>query len=112
MDSRKLNVTIFFEAEIATTQLIEVVLGTQLFNYEKKLVSAGEGAIANDIDYLPLLIRGADPETVNLARNFVSESKPFVYYIDDNFWEIKGDTPLAKYYQHPIIRDGLKYIVG
>ncbi|HHQ4453082.1 TPA: hypothetical protein ACSP0N_003730 [Aeromonas veronii] len=64
------------------------------------------------LDAIPLIIRSVDYKLVDLVKRLCINKVPFAYYIDDNFWEIKGNTPLAKYYQHPIIRDGLKYIVG
>jgi glycosyltransferase involved in cell wall biosynthesis len=32
---------------------------------------------------------------------------PFAYYVDDNFWELKGDTPLAQFYQSAPVRHTL-----
>ncbi|PKQ80445.1 hypothetical protein CJP16_06545 [Aeromonas sobria] len=108
---KRLNILMLYEADISSVQLVETVLSRDIFVLHKAVINSE--LIKNYSYYhMPLFIRSVDPEAVKLARKFVSESKPFVYYIDDNFWEIKGDTPLAKYYQHPIIRDGLKYIVG
>lgn len=106
----RVNVILLFEAEIASTQLVERVLQTSRFSYEKYVIS-DYCRLTDCNGGIPLIIRSAEPETVSLVKHYVVMSTPFVYYIDDNFWEINDGSLLAKYYQHPTIQYGLEYIV-
>ncbi|SPK71377.1 Glycosyl transferase [Cupriavidus taiwanensis] len=60
---------------------------------------------------LPLLIRVGDPGGRQMLKWMIRRDIPFLYYVDDNFWELKGDTPLAQYYQAPEVRATLEFAV-
>lgn len=60
---------------------------------------------------LPLLIRVGDPGGSQMLKWMIRRGIPFLYYVDDNFWELKGDTPLAQYYQAPEVRATLELAV-
>ncbi|SOZ98490.1 hypothetical protein CBM2626_A190015 [Cupriavidus taiwanensis] len=60
---------------------------------------------------LPLLIRVGDPGSSQMLKWMIRRGIPFLYYVDDNFWELKGDSPLAQYYQAPEVRATLELVV-
>lgn len=113
MLNTKTDVLMVIEGEIATTHLIErILMACKPFgiNYRKQFLSALK---IDDFhsNTIPLFVRCGDPSMqywVNLLRRARCH---YFYYIDDNFWQIKGDTPLACYYQHPIIRHSLEIAV-
>lgn len=103
-----------YEAKTSTVQLVERIFFSGGLNFDVMNILEFERKVEDSLplDAIPLIIRSVDYKLVDLVKRLCINKVPFAYYIDDNFWEIKGDTPLAKYYQHPIVRDGLKYIVG
>lgn len=107
------EVLLIVEADIATTQLTEQLL-TECLNFGikyRKLYLADVDQNAFNGSVLPLFVRTADPVAVSWMHSLRRSNIPYFYYIDDNFWLIDGETPLAKYYQHPIIRRSLKFAV-
>lgn len=108
-----IEVLIVIEAEIASTQIIEHIVAacaTYGITYKKKLL-----AELSEDDFaphtLPLFIRCADPQTSLWARALVDCSKPYTYYVDDNFWRLTGTSAIADYYRHPIVRLSLEYTI-
>ncbi|SPA38095.1 Glycosyl transferase, group 1 [Cupriavidus taiwanensis] len=106
-------VKLVIEGEIPTThivgRLVREAIGTngsvqQMFVPE--FVPAQLAAHA-----LPLLIRVGDPGGHQMLKWMIRRDIPFLYYVDDNFWELKGDTPLAQYYQAPEVRATLELAV-
>jgi hypothetical protein len=101
------------EGEIATTHLIErILLACEPHGvcYRKQFLSALkiQDFLPNSI---PLFVRCGEPVLeywIDLLRR---AKHPYLYYIDDNFWLIQGDSHLARYYQHPIIRRSLECAV-
>ncbi|WP_454564557.1 hypothetical protein [Pseudomonas sp. AIG] len=108
-----IDVLLIVEADIATTQLTEQLLSecSNLGVRYKKvyLTELDEQVLSSNA--LPLFVRTVDPVAISWMQCLRRSNIPYFYYIDDNFWLIDGDTPLAKYYQHPIIRRSLKFAV-
>lgn len=101
------------EAEIATTQLIRQILSAcsrHNITYRTKLLSELTPQDF-DNDTLPLIIRSCDPTLDKWLRALKQAHHPYVYYIDDNFWDLAGDSLLARYYRHPAVRDTLDQVV-
>lgn len=107
------DVLLIVEADIATTQLTEQLLSEcEGFGVRYKkiyLSQLNEHAFTGSA--LPLFVRTADPVAVYWMEALKRSNIPYFYYIDDNFWLIGGDTPLAKYYRHPIIRRSLEFAI-
>lgn len=108
-----LEVLMVIEGDIATTQLLERVLQAC-----RPLGIAYSKAYLSQLTFgelrsgkLPLFVRCGDPELVVWIDLLRRAGQPYLYYIDDNFWEIHGDTPLARHYQDPRIRHSLEYAV-
>jgi glycosyltransferase involved in cell wall biosynthesis len=108
------EVLVVIEAEIATTQLVEQVIGAcgplGISSRTKRISDLRAQDISSRT--LPLFIRCADPSSLPWAKALVGQRRPFVYYLDDNFWELDGDTPLTRYYSHPSVRHSLDYFVA
>jgi hypothetical protein len=101
------------EGEIATTHLIEQVLkacGSHGITYRKKYLS---NLKIKDFhpNTIPLFVRCGEPSLVFWIDLLQSAKRPYIYYIDDNFWRIEGDSLLASYYRHPLIRRSLELAV-
>lgn len=109
-----IEILLIIEADIATTQLTEQLL-TECerfgINYKKVYLNQLETAHFATSS-IPLFVRNADPIAEFWMRSLKEINKPFLYYIDDNFWLIDGKTPLAAYYQHPSTRRSLEYAVA
>lgn len=102
------------EGEIATTHLIErILIGCQSYGvcYRKIFLSALKPEDFHQYT-IPLFVRCGDPLVEYWVQLLFEAGRPYLYYIDDNFWKIQGDSPLARYYQHPAIRRALEVAVS
>ncbi|EGP07042.1 glycosyltransferase-like protein [Bradyrhizobiaceae bacterium SG-6C] len=108
------NLLVVIEAEIATTHLIEQVLRACEPHGVRYRVQFLDKLATADFapDVLPLFIRCADPRAYSWTQTLVEANYPYLFYIDDNFWRIVGNSPLADYYRHPVIRRSLEYIAS
>jgi glycosyltransferase involved in cell wall biosynthesis len=101
------------EDEIATTQLIERILracGPLGVRYTKvRLADLTFGHLNSRT--VPLFVRCGDPALPLWVKLLRRAKHPYLYYIDDNFWEIRGDSPVARYYREPAIRQSLEFAV-
>lgn len=108
-----IEILLIIEADIATTQLIEQLLAESKdlgLVYKKKYLAQ---IIAEDFsdDSIPLFIRSADSIAAFWMKGLRRIGKPYLYYIDDNFWLLDGETALAAYYRHPITRRSLNFAI-
>lgn len=108
------SILVVIEAEIATTHLIEQVLKACKPHGISYTVQFLDKLQSSDFDSntLPLFVRCGDPRAFTWAQELVDADRPYLFYIDDNFWRILGDSSLAQYYRHPIIRRSLEFIVS
>jgi len=109
-----ISILVIIEAEIATTHLIEQVLkacGSRGIQYRVQFLDKLK---ATDFtpDVIPLFVRCGDPRAYSWAQTLVDANYPYLFYIDDNFWRIIGDSALAEYYRHPIVRRSLEFVVS
>ncbi len=112
--SCKIEILLIIEADIATTQLVEQILRSlqsRGLSYRKRLLAELQLADFSGGE-LPLVVRSCDPLLAYWLRLWASAGIPFVYYLDDNFWRIEGDSELAKYYRLPTIRRTLEMAVA
>jgi glycosyltransferase involved in cell wall biosynthesis len=114
MRDSEIKVLLVIEGEIATTQLIERVLQSGRasgLTYSKvSLWDLSFPHFSNDT--VPLFVRCGDPDVLPWIELLRRAGHPYVYYIDDNFWEIKGNSPLAEHYRRPEIRKTLETAVS
>ena len=101
------------EEEIATTQLIERILhacGPLGVRYTKvRLADLTFGHLNSRT--VPLFVRCGDPALPLWIKLLRRAKHPYLHYIDDNFWEIQGDSRVAQYYREPAIRQSLEFAV-
>lgn len=108
------DVLMVIEDDIATTQLIERVLvacSVYGVKYRKQYLKT-LGAEDFRPGTVPLFVRCGDPSLVAWIRALAGAKHPYLYYIDDNFWRITGNSPLANYYRHPLIRRSLETAIS
>jgi hypothetical protein len=114
MNLKELDILMVIEGEIATTYLIEQILtacADHGIRYRKQFLDKLRVADIKP-NTIPLFIRCADPLLESWVELLTEAQHPYLFYIDDNFWEIKGKSPLARYYQHPLVRHSLEYAVS
>ncbi|SDA91057.1 glycosyltransferase family 1 protein [Mesorhizobium qingshengii] len=108
------SILMIIEARIATTYLLEQIMGAcRAHGVDHKVKFLNELQV-DDIttDIIPMFVRCADPQVLSWAQLLADANRSYVYYIDDNFWRIIGDNPLAAYYRHPIVRKSLEFAVS
>ncbi|MFM0363168.1 glycosyltransferase [Paraburkholderia sediminicola] len=105
----RLDIKLVTEGDIPTNQIIERLLveavGTR-GRVEKLLLSEFTPGTLFD-GGIVILSRTASPASLPMIEWMNMHKVPFVYYVDDNFWELKGDTPLAQFYQSAPVRHTL-----
>lgn len=56
-------------------------------------------------EYKLILLRQCDPILSFYLLKLIEKYKPnYIYYIDDNFWELSGSTPVGKYYSNQAVQ--------
>ncbi|PBB37496.1 glycosyltransferase [Mesorhizobium sp. WSM3868] len=108
------DILVIIESEFATTHLIDQVMracGAHGIRYKTQLLGKLQESDFNS-NTIPLFIRCADPLVLTWTQALVDSNHPYIYYIDDNFWQIPGKTPLAEYYRHPSTRKSLEFAIA
>jgi glycosyltransferase involved in cell wall biosynthesis len=102
------------EGDIATVHIVEGILaacGSYGIDVRRKLL--GE---LTPSDFgpctLPLFVRCADPVLPCWTASLVESSRPYLYYLDDNFWKLSGGSSIARYYRRPLIRRSLETTIA
>ncbi len=114
MDHTDLSILLVIEGEIATTQLIERLLkACRRFGIRYRKIHLASLTL-RDLDggTIPLFIRCGDPGLRPWIELLHRAHHPYLYYIDDNFWELVGDSPLGRYYRDPGVRQSLEFAVS
>ncbi|MDX8437982.1 glycosyltransferase [Mesorhizobium australafricanum] len=108
------EILVIIESEFATTHLIDQVMkacGAHGIRYRTRLLGKLQESDF-DSSTIPLFVRCADPLVLTWTQALVDANHPYIYYIDDNFWRIPGNTPLAEYYRHPSTRKSLEFAIA
>jgi hypothetical protein len=114
LDQAEISVLLVIEGEIATTQLIERLLQAsgQFGIRYRKIHLASLKWQDFERHTVPLVVRCGDPLLklwVDLLRR---AGHPYLYYIDDNFWELQDNSPVGRYYRDPDVRESLALAVS
>ena len=114
MHDDELSVLMVIEREIATTQLLEQVLqaGRRLGIVYRKVFLSSLSIADLDPGTAPLFVRCGDRSLRFWIKLLNHARHPYLYYLDDNFWEIQGDSPVAPYYRDSEVRETLRLAVS
>jgi glycosyltransferase involved in cell wall biosynthesis len=109
-----LSVLMVMEEEIATTQLLEQVLqaGRRLGIVYRKAFLSSLSIADLDPRTVPLFVRCGDRSLRFWIKLLNRARHPYLYYLDDNFWESLGDSPEALYYRDSEVQDTLRLAVS
>lgn len=110
---KPLDILLVVEADIATTALIEqVLLACAPLGVKYRKAYLRNLCLSDfNVTTIPMFVRVGDPGRDLWVDLLASARRPYIYYIDDNFWKIKGNSPLALYYQDPGVRRTLERFV-
>ncbi|WP_250479414.1 MULTISPECIES: glycosyltransferase [unclassified Caballeronia] len=107
------NVKLIIEGYIPTNQIIarviEEALGEQ-GTVESILLTEFTPDVVLD-GGLVVFSRITSPAAMPMIEWMNMHRISYLYYIDDNFWELMGDTPLAQYYQCAPVRETLRMAI-
>jgi glycosyltransferase involved in cell wall biosynthesis len=109
-----MDVLLVMDGEVATTQIIEQLLRVcQRFgvSYRKAEVPALRFSDFRPRT-IPLLVRCAHPKLRPWIKMLRHAGHPYIYYIDDNLWDLRGDSSVAKHYRIPEVRRSLDSAVA
>jgi len=108
------DVLIEIEAEIATTQLVGQIVDCCAAWGVRSATRLLDELSAADLAprTIPIFIRCGDPLAQIWTEALTRAGRCYVYYIDDNFWKISGDSLLANYYRHRIVRRSLEFSIS
>ncbi|SAK44026.1 glycosyltransferase-like protein [Caballeronia catudaia] len=107
------NVKLIIEGDIPTNQIIARVI-------EEALGDEGSVEPLLLTDFTPDVVldgglvvfsRISSPAAIPMIEWMDMHGVSYLYYIDDNFWELTGDTPLAQYYQCEPVRETLRLAI-
>jgi len=114
LDHNDLSILLVIEGEIATTQLIEQLLkACGRFGISYRKVHLASLTLCHlDGGTIPLFVRCGDPSLRPWIELLHRAHHPYLYYIDDNFWELLDDTPVGRYYRDPGVRQSLEFAVS
>ena len=114
MNHADLSVLMVIEGEIATTQLVErLLLGCRPFGVCYRKVSLASLTFGHlDRRTIPLFVRCGDPGLRLWIELLRRANHPYLYYIDDNFWELQDDSPVGQYYRDAGVRQSLEFAVS
>lgn len=114
MTSAELSVLLVIEEEIATTQLIERILhACHPFGVRYTKVRLADLAFRDlDSHTVPVFVRCWDHDLMLWIELLRRAKHPYLYYLDDNFWELEGESPLARHYRRLDVRQSLEFAVS
>lgn len=108
------KILMIIEGEIATTKLLEQIFTSTYFSdyeFETKLISDLEVTDFDGITF-PIFVRSADPYAARWAKQLIKANYPYIYYLDDNFWELDQTTEIGRYYSEPAVRKALSDLIS
>ena len=112
--SSKLRVLMVVEDDTATSQIVEGVLRRceRLgVSYTKTLAAAVSFSHFGP-DVVPFFVRCGLPALDVWIKFLRRAGHPYLYYIDDNFWELAGKSTVAMYYRQPSVQRSLQLAIA
>ena len=96
-----LDLTLWIEGDISTNRVITRFLNDLNSQILCKTRLVGDLNWHSLVDSLPVFCRVCHPDLAWLPKYLKDHNVPYCYYIDDNFWQMFGDSDICKYYQDP-----------
>jgi glycosyltransferase involved in cell wall biosynthesis len=114
LEPANLSILMVIEGEIATTQLIEQLLKAcgQFGICYRKVHLASLTFRDLHARTIPLFVRCGDPSLQPWIELLLRARHPYLYYLDDNFWELMDESPVGQYYRDPGVRQSLQFAVS
>lgn len=111
MDNKEENykeILLIADDDIPTTSILERVLIDLPYS---KAYSAS--ILPSEIRpyHLPIICRSCGPELEPVINYLLKNDIRYIYYIDDNFWEIGNESIIGKYYNDKVVRKVLDKVV-
>lgn len=110
---RHVRVKLIVEGDIPTNQIISRLMREALGpdgSVETVMLGDFVPSSALDTDVI-IYSRTGSPSAVPMIDWLTMHRIPYLYYIDDNFWEMRGDSPVALYYQCAPVRWALRRVI-
>ncbi|SAL72063.1 glycosyltransferase-like protein [Caballeronia peredens] len=107
------DVKLIIEGHIPTNQIIARVISEALGDkgsVEPILLTDFTPDVILD-GGLVVLSRISSPAAIPMIEWMEMHGVGYLYYIDDNFWELTGNTPLAQYYRCEPVRETLRLAI-
>ena len=106
-----MKINIISDGDVSTVlllfQVFKQIDGVDVVN-EIRLQNLKLSSLANS---LCVFCRNCLPGYDEFPKYLKSRNIPYIYYLDDNLWELKGDTPIEKYHSHPLVLKSLMSFV-
>jgi glycosyltransferase involved in cell wall biosynthesis len=107
------DLTLVADGDCATLRIIELLLrGAEGIGRVDLVMGAQADAVMRASRSKLLLVRTGDIALRNRVARLVASETPYVYYLDDNFWLLLGDSPVDHFYQHPLVREAIELCIS
>ncbi|MBN3789898.1 glycosyltransferase [Burkholderia sp. Ac-20353] len=105
-DPARIDVKFVVDGDIPTNQIIHRLMTEALGadGHVTQMLLSQFSPEALEEGGLVIMSRTASPAALPMLEWMRMHDVPYVCYIDDNFWELTGDTPLAHFYQSAPVR--------
>jgi glycosyltransferase involved in cell wall biosynthesis len=110
MNSKK-NIYLIIEGDIATNKILEQALAAGPYQI-KKLISPTAKQILSITDGTLFFCRYFPPHQHWIPKLLKSNQIPYLFYLDDNFWELDQTTSLGRYYQSKKVQRSLQSFIN
>lgn len=104
---------VVIQGQTPTTEIVLGALRCLEGHYSIKIVSVFQLELKDLYagEFKLLFLRLCDPSLHPLLKLLNQRHIQYLYYIDDNFWELRGDTPVGHCYQNPQVQRFLTCVV-
>lgn len=104
LDAQNLSLLIAHEGQTSTLSILERGLTFQknMTGIDYRLLEITEGMeLSIRPNEVVVFVRSATPISAGLAQELRQNNRPYIYYIDDDFWALDIKTSLGSYYRSP-----------
>lgn len=106
-----MKINIISDGNISTVSLLEQVLKGISPSVTINKIPLQNLNFSLLFDSLCIFCRNCLPGYDDIPKLLKKNGVPYIYYIDDNLWELKGESAIAKYHSHPLVLTSLTAFV-